>query len=114
MSCAEKRGKRYRCIVNDCGTITAMKAPFTYENAMKAAIYPIANSTVDAVFWTVHTDLAGPYDAPRMWRDYLDATPYEYICNDGRPMGPRKSITSNLTADGMEPLRSFGKTRAGI
>lgn len=87
MSCAEKRGKRYRCIINDCGTITAMKAPFTYENAMKAAIYPIANSTVDAVFWTVHTDLAGPYDAPRMWRDYLDVTPYEYICNDGRPMG---------------------------
>ena len=87
MSKTEKRGKVYRCILNDCGSITGAEYPYDYESCMKAAIYPVANSTVDAIFWNLHADLAGPYDAPKLWTEYLDPTPYIYVNRDGTTMG---------------------------
>ncbi len=79
---------KYRIIYHEVGhALQYMDFPITPENMLRKAVLPLARTQVDCLSWLGHTYLGGPYDMPRMWRDYLDPSPYEYIDAQGRPMG---------------------------
>ncbi len=79
---------KYRIIYHEVGhALQYMDFPITPENVLRKAVLPLARTQVDCLSWLGHTYLGGPYDMPRLWRDYLDPAPYEYVNADGRPMG---------------------------
>jgi hypothetical protein len=78
----------YRIIWHEVGhALQYTDFPITPENVLKKAVLPVTRTQVDCFSWLGHTYLGGPYDMPRMWRDNLDPTPYEYVDPQGRPMG---------------------------
>ncbi len=79
----------FRIIYHEVGhALQYMDFPITPENMLRKAVLPLARTQVDCLSWLGHTYLGGPYDMPRLWRDVLDPSPYEYIDAQGRPMGP--------------------------
>jgi len=78
----------YRVIWHEVGhALQYMDFPIVPENVLKKAVLPITRTQVDCLSWLAHTYLGGPYDMPRMWRDYLDPSRYEYVDPEGRPLG---------------------------
>ncbi len=82
------QGKPYRIIWHEVGhAMQYMDFPITPENVLRKAVIPVTRTQVDCFSWLGHTYLGGPYDMPRLWRDHIDPSPYEYVGPDGMPMG---------------------------
>ncbi|OPZ25754.1 MAG: hypothetical protein BWZ02_02320 [Lentisphaerae bacterium ADurb.BinA184] len=80
--------QRFRIIYHEVGhALQYMDLPVTPAQVLRKAVWPLARTQVDCLSWLIHTYLAGPYDAPRMWRDVLDPSPYEYVDAQGQGMG---------------------------
>ena len=75
----------FRIIFHSAGVRTTF--PVTPETMINHMILPIARSQVDCLSWLAHTYLMGPFDMPRLWTDYLDPSPYEYLDKNGQPIG---------------------------
>jgi len=78
----------YRIIWHEVGhALQYMDFPITADTVLRKAVIPLTRTQVDCLSWLGHTYLGGPYDMPRLWRDHLDPSPYEYVDPEGRPLG---------------------------